>query len=111
MPDLDRSALDRPARRRVDDREPQRQRDAGSSLGDVAAKLRVVDVVRALGLLRGEDAPDRARRLTRVASELPAACSERGRGEAEEFDERGAAGEETFDGARVALGDVNALRN
>src|SRR5256886_4848497 len=61
VPDVDRRTLDRLARRRVDDPEPEQQRDARPALGDVAPELLAGDVVRAFGLLGREDTGHRAR--------------------------------------------------
>src|SRR6266566_3339644 len=59
MPDVDGGVPDRPARRRVDHEGTEEQRRAWTALRDVATELLAGDVVRALGLLGGEDARDR----------------------------------------------------
>jgi hypothetical protein len=56
VPDVERGALDRLAGLRVDERDPQVQRDALAVLGDVAADLLEGDVVGPLLLLGRERA-------------------------------------------------------
>src|SRR5205085_1899210 len=95
VPDLDGGALDRSARGCVDDAEAEGQCDARLAVRDVAAQLLAGDVVRAFGLLRREDAGDRARGDARRAAfrarGLPGACAEHSGHEAAELDEGAAA--------------------
>jgi hypothetical protein len=91
VPDVDRGALDGPARRRVDDREPERQRRARMAVGDVPADALVRDVVRPFRLLRRQDARDGVGALGRTSP--PAPRGDRG-DEAAEAEEGLAAGEE-----------------
>jgi hypothetical protein len=85
MPDVDGGAHDRAARGRVDDLQAEQQRHARPALRDVPAPLLAGDVVRALRLLRGEDARDGARRDARGTSlGVGGAPAERGEQEAAE---------------------------
>jgi hypothetical protein len=56
MPDLDVGVLDRRARPRVHDREADDEREPRLALGDVPARERAVDPVRALGHFGREEA-------------------------------------------------------
>src|SRR5438105_5081922 len=103
VPDVDRRALDRPAGRGVDDAEPQRERGPRPVVGDVPAQLLVRDVVRTLGLLRGQHArhgPGGHRRGAGAVGggDLPGAQAECTSEETEEARERSAAGDELVHG-------------
>jgi hypothetical protein len=81
VPDLDVRALDRAARLGVLHGEHQLEREAGTVLGDVAARELVVDPVGALGDLGAEDA--RAGGLGALGAEHAGRARAEGAGEAE----------------------------
>ena len=106
VPDLHRGALDRLAGRRVDHREPERERDAGLALGHVASEACAGHVVRPLGLLGREHAGHEARgdrsrsrprgvgvRRIEELSSTPGAATHRHRRETSELAERTATAE------------------
>src|SRR5262249_43547556 len=120
VPDVDRGALDRLAPRDVDDRQLQRQRDAGPPLGDDAANLVAGEIVRSRRLLGSQHAGDgtrgdgdRARALRRrvlARAALPDAGAQGGRGKAAELDERAAAGDSIVLSVRVFVHAAKVAR-
>jgi len=101
VPDLDVGALDRAAGGRVHDGEAEHQRHAADLLGDVAARERFVDPVRALGHLGREHA---ARRHPGGRRDRRARRRDRARAEDERAEAGSAAGDDLA--APESLGGV-----